>query len=137
MRTVRYKRHEYHWPYPQRRNASLIVLVYDIPYFGACGIFPPLHVCNWYFSSGGGDGGMSPGASWEPFEISADEYAELVEAVRTLDPGTIADQARYTSGKFAFDDAFDGIADPLEWYKAVCDKHREAYHRQLSGPRSD
>jgi hypothetical protein len=61
---------------------SLLALVYDIPYFPACGIFPPLHIINQFFSSGGGDSGMSPGASWKSFTLIQKEYGDLVAAVR-------------------------------------------------------
>lgn len=131
MRTIRYLRHEYTWPRPERRHAQLIVPVYDIPYFGACGIFPPLQVCNQIFAHGGSQGGMSPGTAWKPSGIDACEYAELAEAVRTLEPRTLADKARYAHVAFAFDSGFDHIADHLEGVHAVCEKHREAFHRRL------
>jgi len=116
-----------------RRTASLSTLVYDIPYFGSCGIFPPLHICNQKFKTGGSEGGMSPGACWEPFEISAEEYAELVEVIETLDPSTISGEARYTRVKFEFDPSFDHISDLFQWIHDVCEKHRAGYHRRAFG----
>jgi hypothetical protein len=129
MRTVAYVRHEYHGD-PERRNAELPVLVYDIPYFGACGIFPPRHVMNEFLLTGGGDGGMSPGASWQPFELSRGEYDELVQAVKLLDPQSLGDRARYTRVKFEFDSSFDHIETWESWLEAVCQKHRDAFLRK-------
>ena len=84
LQKITYKRHEYLGRSKSEvRKGSLLVLFYDIPYFGACGIFPPLHILNQTLSSGGGDGGMSPGASWKPFTVSEEDYARLVEEVRS------------------------------------------------------
>ncbi len=68
LRTVTYKCYEFHEE-PEPRGGSLLSFVYDIPYFGACGVFPPLHVVNQIFLRGGASGGMSPGASWEAFTL--------------------------------------------------------------------
>jgi hypothetical protein len=125
MRIVKYQRHEFHDDEPEDREASLSTLVYDIPYFGPCGIFPPLHIINQYFADGGSQGGMSPGATWEPFEISETEYLELVEAITNLDPGLLGDTARYTEVKFRVELSLDHIQDRFDWIQAVCEKHRE------------
>src|SRR5687767_13727051 len=81
LRRVRYVRHEFPGRTAKRED-SLLVLVYDIPYFGACGVFPPLHLLNQLLLRGGSQGGMSPGATWQPFSLSEQEYQDLVEAVR-------------------------------------------------------
>ena len=133
MRTIKYKQHEHTWPNPKHHHAVLSTFVYDIPYFGACGIFPPLHICNQCFLRGGGDGGMSPGASWEPFEISQEEYTELVQVLKTQDPKTIKHEARFTSIKFQFDTSFDNIEEIFEWKSQICKKHKANYHSQLLG----
>ena len=133
MKTVDYERHEFHGE-PERRTAELAVLVYDIPSFGACGIFPPLHIANEIFSSGGFQGGMSPGATWPPFELTSAEYQELVEIIQVLDPKRLGDQARYTSVKFELDSRFDHIQDWGSWLLAVCEKHRDSYHWRQGHP---
>ena len=130
MRVVEYERHEFHGE-PEKRNAELSVFVYDIPYFGACGIFPPFHIANEIFQSGGSQGGMSPGATWEPFQLKKDEYDKLVNIIRTLNPGTLGDKARYKWMKFEFDSSFDHIAKWDKWLFSVCEKHRDSYHRKL------
>lgn len=130
---------------------SLLAFVYDIPYFGACGVFPPFHLLNQLLLGGGSKGGMSPGATWEPFSISREEYHDLVEAVRTIPPEKLRDRARYAHLQFIFDPEFDGdpasypqypgikqhdslppeFKEYLEWMFAVCAKHRSRYHEAI------
>ena len=131
MRQINYRRHEFRH-YPEKRTADLFTLVYDIPYFGACGIFPPLHIINEIFASGGSDGGMSPGAIWQPFTIDEPEYNELVTQVKTVVPKMLGDQARYNQIPFEFDQSFDYITSWSAWLSAVCNKHRLAYHQKTA-----
>lgn len=130
MRRVKYERHEFRGE-PEKREATLDVFVYDIPYFGACGIFPPFHIINQILTTGGSEGGMGPGATWEPFQISKSEYDVLAEKIRALNPQTLGDTARYTWPPFAFDHSFDRIENWEKWLFAVCEKHRDAYHKKL------
>jgi len=127
---IHYKRHEFHGE-PEERNASLSVFVYDIPYFGACGIFPPLHILNQILKTGGSEGGMSPGATWLPFTLDDRTYQVLVAEVEQLDPGSLGDDARFKFAKFEFDTAFDHVQKWEDWIMDVCDAHREGYHRKL------
>jgi len=121
---VSYVRHEYPGR-ASKREDSLLVLVYDISYFGACGVFPPLHLLNQLLLSGGSQGGMSPGATWEPFSLSEQEYRILVTAVRTVAPKSLRRRARYTDLPFTFDPSFDHHRDYARWIRAVCAKHRD------------
>jgi hypothetical protein len=132
MRIIEYKRHEFHGD-PEERRAELPTFVYDIPYFGACGIFPPLHILNQIFETGGSEGGMSPGATWTPFTIDEKEYRCLVDQITRLDPKTLTDDSRYTCVKFELDASFDYIQDWESWISQVCNKHRDAYHTRRSG----
>ena len=130
MRTIKYKRYEFgsdsvDW------KGTLLTLVYDIPYFPACGIFPPLHVINQVFSDGGGPGGMSPGAGWKPFTISENEYKELVKAVKDTPISEIESQARYAFIPMEFDCEFDHIEDRFEWMRVICNKHRDKWHQEM------
>ena len=129
---MEYERHEFRGE-PEPRSAELSVFVYDIPYFGACGIFPPIHIINEIFQSGGSEGGMSPGATWKPFRISSKEYKSLVQAINNLDPKSLGDEARYTWVKFEFDRSFDHVQSWGNWLFAVCEKHRNSYHQRQSG----
>lgn len=130
MRTVEYRRHEFHHP-PSDHRASLPAFVYDVPYLPACGVLPPLHILNEIFAGGGGDGGMSPGASWQPFRITADEYRELVAAIRETPVDSLHAQARYADVPLSIDPELDGIRDRVEWMAAACRKHRDAWHARV------
>jgi hypothetical protein len=112
-------------------TGNLLTLVYDIPYFGACGIFPPLHLANEMFSRGTLGGGMGPGTSWEPFTVSEDEYAALVEAIQDTALEEVKPHARFAFVKFKFDHSLDGIETWYGWVSACCKKHRESFHREL------
>jgi hypothetical protein len=130
MRRVRYVRHEYPGR-TSKREDSLLVLVYDIPYFGACGVFPPLHLLNQLLRSGGSQGGMSPGATWEPLSLSEHEYQALVAAVRAIAPKNLKKRARYAGLPFLSDPAFDHHQDYFDWVREVCEKHRAAWRAKL------
>jgi hypothetical protein len=112
-------------------TGTLLTLVYDIPYFSACGIFPPLHIANEIFSKGTSGGGMSPGTDWEPFTLSEPEYQTLVEDVQCTPVEEIKPFARYAHIKFKFDHSLDGIATRYDWFAACCKKYRESYHQDL------
>jgi hypothetical protein len=91
---------------------------------------------------------MSPGATWEPFELSPQEYADLAAAVRMVPVEKLRGRARYAQVAFKFDPKFDGAPETypmradkilmrsiqtlspeereyLEWMSAVCAKHHE------------
>lgn len=126
MRTVTYRRHEFHHP-PSDHTANLLAFVYDVPTLPACGVLPPFPMLNQILAEGGSDGGMSPGATWEPFEITADEYRALLAAIRDTPVDSLRAQARYASVPLSVDPAFDGITDRVEWIMAVCQKHRDSW----------
>jgi hypothetical protein len=130
LRVINYTREEFHGE-DEPCEGTLLTFVYDIPYFSACGVFPPLHIVNEVFSSGGGGGGMSPGASWEPFTVSEEEYNALVEAVGNTPVSELRPYARYADLQMKFDHEFDSIRDRMEWVKAACDKHRDEWHAEL------
>jgi hypothetical protein len=152
LRTVGYVRHPGPWHDPEPAENSLLAFVYDIPYFGACGVFPPFHLLNQQLRRGGSQGGMSPGATWDPFELSPEEYRDLVEAVQSVSPESLRVRARYAQLAFTFDPAFDGPpetypvrAEPTRWHRqipadlmeyaewlgAVCAKHRKRWHAEM------
>ena len=131
LREIEYERNEFH-ANPQKRRANLLAFIYDIPYFPPCGIFPPLHLLNQVLEKGGGDGGMSPGASWKPFSINDAEYAELIEAIEVTPLESVVSQARYAHLKPRIDRTFDDIQDYTKWMFAVCNKHRDSWHKELN-----
>ena len=127
LRRVRYERHEFHGD-SEAREDSLLVLVYDAAQFAACGVLPPLHLFNQLLLAGGSDGGMSPGATWEPFSISEDEYRVLIEALRTVPPEKLRPRARFADLPFTVDPSFDHHTDYIAWMFDVCAKHRAGWH---------
>lgn len=126
---IDYIRHEPFFD-PEPANGNLIQLVYDIPYFSACGVFPPFHVFNQIMSDGGGDGGMSPGASWKPFKLDKENYDILLNTVRETNPKTLAGKSRYYHIKFIEAPEFNHIDDRWIWLEQTCNKYREWYHEQ-------
>ena len=131
LRDIQYERYEYLGETNTIHSDNLLTFVYDIPHFGACGVFPPLHIANWIFSRGSFGGGMSPGTEWQPFTISEDEYAALVEAVKRTPMSEIKLHARYAFLPMKFDHRFDNILEWETWLAAVCKEHREAWHAEL------
>ena len=97
--------------------------VYDVPYLSACGIFPPLHILNQCLLDGGGDAGMSPGVSWEPFQLNEEEYEGLWEALERIDPTQL--EARFTSVKYKRDPELENETKFLSWTAKACAKHKE------------
>jgi hypothetical protein len=137
LRTIRYVRHEFHGE-PEPREGTLLTFVYDIPYFSGCGIFPPYHLVNQIFSSGGTGGGMSPGATWEPFTISQAEHDVLSDAVCNTPITEIQPHARYADVPLKLDKSFNHVQDRIAWVTAVCKKHRDDWHdaiRKSKAPR--
>lgn len=127
---IEYTRHEFHHN-PEKVRGDLFTLVYDIPYFGACGVFPPMHITNLIFLSGGGDGGMSPGASWEPFVLNDAQYNELLKKVLNEPSEKLKAKARFYHIQFIQDSSFDHIKQQEDWVEKVCKKHRERYHLEI------
>jgi hypothetical protein len=151
LRRVRYETWGGVWSTWTPAESSLLTFVYDVPHLGAAGIFPPLHVLNEYLRHGGGGGGMGPSARWEPFTISAEEYGDLVAAIRAVPPASVVRPGCWIPPAFDFDPEFDG--DPatykiypgyrhrppsmrklpagletyFAWKAAVCAKHRDGW----------
>ncbi|VFQ46196.1 hypothetical protein MSL71_38590 [Desulfoluna butyratoxydans] len=130
MRTVTYIRHA---PFaePEIRSAELAVFVYDIPYVGACGIFPPYPLINRLFESGGAEGGMGPGATWPPFFLNETEYDDLVAAIERLDLTSLQEKARFGRVAFSFDKELETETDWDTWAQKACDRHRKAWYQKL------
>ena len=136
LREVHYWRYEFLGSKDIPHRGTLLTFVYDVPYFAACGIFPPFHIPNEIFATGTAGGGMSPGTRWEPFTLSEAEYASLVEAVENTPISEIKKQSRYALAPFKFDHTLDDRAARSEWVRAACEKHRERWHRYLQSARA-
>lgn len=129
FRRVQYLREEYQEGEPY--EGSLLTFLFDIPYFPPCGVFPPFHLLNQFLVTGGSQGGMGPGTTWDPFSVTETEFAELVEAIRSTPLAEIKPHARYVWLKPTFDPSFDHIELYLVWAAAVCRKHRDDWKAAL------
>jgi hypothetical protein len=96
-----------------RTSGSLKDLVLAIPYLVQSSLIPPLAVLNAVFTAGVADAGMSGGCRWQPFEISKDEYDELIRAFR-------AD----TKGNFEAADAPEWVKTPSDWSIWIIERMR-------------
>jgi hypothetical protein len=100
-------------------------LVLDIPYLMPWGVIPPLHVLNEYLLGGGDTGGMSPGTKWKPFQITAEEYAELVDYLVHLNTDEARAAHPYVYAKMIIvDEDFHQCADFVTWVKETSEKYR-------------
>ena len=122
MRQVEYLRHEFHHE-PEKRSAALPYFLLDIPYLFLSGVIPPLTVINYVLRHGGGDGGMSPGASWEPFTVTEAEYPELVEELLTLDTDQAKKHARFVPLTLQEDPTLHHHKNLIAWARAAKEKH--------------
>lgn len=130
MRRVQYE-HTHFREDNESCEASLLEFLFDIPYFPPCGVFPPFHLLNQFLSAGGSEGGMSPGAIWEPFTVTQEEYEQVVGAIESTPLSDIKRYALYAFAKPVFDPELDGFATYSPWMRAACQKHRARYHREM------
>ncbi len=82
MRDVFYKKLAGIGPGKERKYGSVIDFLLDLPYFPLSPA-PTLATLNELFARGVLDTGMSGGCEWKPFQITADEYAEVLEELLT------------------------------------------------------
>jgi hypothetical protein len=122
MREIKYLRHEFHHK-PEKRLEALPHFVLDIPYLFLSGVIPPLTVLNSVLSRGGGDGGMSPRASWEPFTLTEVEYSELVEELLTLNTADAKKHARFVPRDLQEDLTLHHHSEFIHWLRAAKEKH--------------
>jgi hypothetical protein len=130
LKEITYRRYEYMGE-TTVHTGTLLTFVYDVPHFDACGVFPPFHIANQIFMRGEAGGGLSPGTAWVPFIISEEEYSTLVEAVQQTPISDIKPFARYAFLPMKLDPTFDSIEERRDWFTAVCQKHRAAWHEAL------
>jgi hypothetical protein len=63
-------------------DGTVVDLLFELPYFIGFGWPFPAHAqLNSLLRRGYEDGGMSCGCAWTPFELSTEEYAEVVQAI--------------------------------------------------------
>lgn len=84
MRAVRYKLLAPVGTGKIKKEGTVVDLLFDLPYLIGWGApIPSRTALNALFATGHYDAGMSGGCEWkQPFELSEDEYREVVEAIR-------------------------------------------------------
>jgi hypothetical protein len=73
-----------------RKSGSVLSLLCSIPYFFLSEVIPPICVVNEVLNKGVVDAGMSGGCRWKPFQVSVEEYADLVGELRKMNFADIA-----------------------------------------------
>ena len=73
---------------------------------------------------------MSPGANWEPFTITSEEYTQLVEAIESTPLDAIKPHAHYAFAKPIFDHELDGLQEYFTWVMAAGAKHGARYRKK-------
>jgi hypothetical protein len=126
MKTIKYKTY---WSYAGpgiKRAEPLSDFVLDILYLMEVnGVIPPLAILNTVLRGGGGNGGMSPGTAWKPFEISEEEYNELVQALLQLDVEQAKQKHPYVCfERVIFDPELNICTNHLDWLQRVNQKYK-------------
>jgi len=124
MRTVDYSRH---WSLNkvEKITGEIYSLLLDYPYSfpyadkeNDIRIIPTLNYLNELFTSGGDSGGMSPGCTWERFEISQNEYDELVLKLLNINFENLKENHPYAPQKLIFDEVLNKQhSNKEEWEK--------------------
>ena len=71
-----------------KKTGTLPGLLFDIPYLLSSKLIPPLHILNDLLRTGVLDAGMSGGCRWKSFEISSEEYHDLLAELITKQEDT-------------------------------------------------
>lgn len=129
-RIIEYVQHDDRAP-SRHAEAPVWAFLFDIGYLGGCGVFPPLHLLNQVLLTGGKHPGVT-GTSWEPFELSRDEYTAILPSI--LSPDTVALQkySRFPWQRFGLDGELDGCTDYIDWQRKACAKHGTEHGARLA-----
>jgi len=98
---------------------SLSTFLYQLPVLTSCNIFPPLHILNILLCRGWAGGSMSPRFIWEPFEISEQEYQEVLPKILSPDWETLCKKLWRIRHPMKVDSKFDHIVDRDIWMLSV------------------
>ena len=105
MREITYKMH---FPYAPavKKRAILAHFLLDVPYLiSRSGIIPEFPALNERLLTGGNSGGMSHGITWRPFQITHEEYDDIVSYFLNVDVDALRANFNLVSvSKFRMDD---------------------------------
>lgn len=111
-------------------EAPLWGFLLDVPYLGAAGIFPPLHLLNQVLMAGGKK--WVTGATWEPFQITAEEYKEAIPNILVPPSALLERYSRTPWQVFELDPDLDDCADYESWLKKAMQKHGQAWGLRMA-----
>jgi hypothetical protein len=120
-RIVQYSRS---WYSVELLTEPLSTFLYELPYITSCNILPPRHILNIVLLKGEHGGSMSPKFTWEPFELSEQEYQEILPKLLDPDWLVLAPKIWRLRLPMKLDTAFDHITDRLDWMTEVSIKHQ-------------
>ena len=115
---------------PQEREGELYELFIDYPYsFRRLSneekLIPSFEVLRGIALQGGGSGGMSPGATWEPFELTRQDYEDLILKLMNLDYEKEKKAHPYLPEKFIIDQELNKHNEGYKsWQKRFVLKYR-------------
>lgn len=131
MRIIRYKQSEYLMPWKWRKKKPLHRFILDIPYALYYSVVPGRDALNEVLRRGSAGGGMGTGLYWDAFEISEEDYREVVDAWRSFDlrsvllfkPEDIPDLS------FVFDEEIMAIPCHLDYLRRSREKHERRFRK--------
>lgn len=120
MEKIEYTITEFHGP-DEKCRGSVADLMLDAHIIPRCGFIPPFQVVAAVLRSGGGNGGMSPGCIWQPFELSEDDYWEAVRRLEQLSPEDLRSRHRdpHITGEIQPDYAAPDTEDYRAWVDSL------------------
>jgi len=116
METIEYTVTDFHGQGGPCRG-TLVDLILDAYLIPRCGLIPPFRVMAASLRAGGGNGGMSPGCIWTPFELSEDDYWRAVERLEKFRPDDLKNRHRdpHIEGEIRQDYAAQDIDNYMVW----------------------
>ncbi|MDH3439177.1 MAG: DUF4303 domain-containing protein [Gammaproteobacteria bacterium] len=108
----------------------MIEFVYNVVAIAESGIIPPFDILNERFLSGGKCNPFG-NVDWKPFEISRDEYEQLVDEVKAVDPSGIWSYKGMAFVKLRRAEEFDKFTDSDRWRTVICREFSDEYIANL------
>ena len=123
MGTIEYQVTDFHGSDEECRG-TLVDLILDASLIPRCGLIPPFRVMAAALRTGGGDGGMSSGCIWKPFELSEDNYWQAVERLEKYAPDDIKSRHRdpQIAGEIRQDYAAPDTDDWATWHDSLAQR---------------